>query len=457
MGSEEKNTIETQIRSACPQEAIGYRLVVLTTTPTVYPIRALHGRDYYIVNPDLVEFPTGTPVGLHQLQFVDAGGSTIPLSRQIKVRIAAEEQTEQASDEDEPEGQEPAPSGDTGAASFQSKAQELVLQRRRLRNARMARKTSEIGEYHAHWSGLFEDTVRRLERLDELSKLHHEAQLAITQRMTTELTKIPGPPPPPPPPQDWVGLIKTGIEGVQSVVTTAINARGSAKSLESGPMTSELSDKLAEKLAEKLTERLVDKLASRLSGRGAIEAVSTTADAMTAAGVSAAPAPPAPAPIQSAAVVPLVAQASAAAAAPAPIQSAAVAPPVGPASAAAAAPAPVSAAAPMASPGVSGAAASNAKAEAPPASNNDKDPPAPPAAPSVRADAPAPVAKPTENVYARSWLAMRRVIAKLTDLDIIDMVANPALLVSFIGLLAALAPESIQSALPQPIPQEAHR
>ena len=117
MGSEEKNTIETQIRSACPQEAIGYRLVVLTTTPTVYPIRALHGRDYYIVNPELVEFPTGTPVGLHQLQFVDAGGSTIPLSRQIKVRIAAEEQTEQASDEDEPEGQEPELSSAPGATS----------------------------------------------------------------------------------------------------------------------------------------------------------------------------------------------------------------------------------------------------------------------------------------------------------------------------------------------------
>jgi hypothetical protein len=75
----------------------------------------------------------------------------------------------------------------------------------------------------------------------------------------------------------------------------------------------------------------------------------------------------------------------------------------------------------------------------------------------VRADAPAPVAKSTENVYARSWLAMRRVIAKLTDLDIVNMVANPAVLVSFIGLLAALAPESIQSTLPQPIPQEAHR
>ena len=448
MGSEEKNTIETQIRSACPQEAIGYRLVVLTTTPTVYPIRALHGRDYYIVNPELVEFPTGTPVGLHQLQFVDAGGSTIPLSRQIKVRIAAEEQTEQASDEDEPEGQEPAPSGDTGAASFQSKAQELVLQRRRLRNARMARKTSEIGEYHAHWSGLFEDTVRRLERLDELSKLHHEAQLAITQRMTTELTKIPGPPPPP---QDWVGLIKTGIDGVQSVVTTAINARGSAKSQESGPLSSELSEKLAEKLAEKLTERLVDKLASRLSGRGAIEAVSTTADAVTPS-VSAAPPIAAPAPIQSAAAAGPAASPTvpAAAAAGGASISAIAAGLAATADAADAAVARVATTSP-------GAAASTSKAAAPPASNNDKDPPAPPAAPSVRADAPAPVAKPTENVYARSWLAMRRVIAKLTDLDIINMVANPALLVSFIGLLAALAPESIQSALPQPIPQEAHR
>lgn len=448
MGSEEKNTIETQIRSACPQEAIGYRLVVLTTTPTVYPIRALHGRDYYIVNPELVEFPTGTPVGLHQLQFVDAGGSTIPLSRQIKIRIAAEEQTEQASDEDDAESPEPELSSAPGATSFQSKAQELVLQRRRLRNARLARRTTEIGEYHAHWSGMFEDSVQRIARLDELSKQHHEAQLAITQRMVTELARLPASPPPP---QDWVGLIKTGIEGAQSVITTAINARGSAKGLDSVALTGELTDKLADKLCDKLTDKLIERLAERLSSRGAIEAASRTADAVTPS-VSAAPPIAAPAPIQSAAAAGPAASPTvpAAAAAGGASISAIAAGLAATADAADAAVARVATTSP-------GAAASTSNAAAPPASNNDKDPPAPPPAPSVRADAPAPVAKPTENVYARSWLAMRRVIAKLTDLDIVNMVANPAVLVSFIGLLAALAPESIQSTLPQPIPQEAHR
>jgi hypothetical protein len=44
------------------------------------------------------------------------------------------------------------------------------------------------------------------------------------------------------------------------------------------------------------------------------------------------------------------------------------------------------------------------------------------------------------KAYRDAWKAMRRCIAAITDGDIISMVVNPALMVTYISIIASLAP-----------------
>ena len=48
---------------------------------------------------------------------------------------------------------------------------------------------------------------------------------------------------------------------------------------------------------------------------------------------------------------------------------------------------------------------------------------------------------PTHAAYRAAWLGMKRLIASLTDMDIIHMVVNPAMMVAVISTVAALAPQ----------------
>ena len=240
--STEESALEKQIRAAYPAGAVGYRLVGTSAGVGRYPRVAEHGRDYFISTPELVEFPLAAPKGSYQLQFIDNTGITIPLRRQILVSVADTEQDSASDDEGRDAAAAAAEQGDAASsAHYQAKAQEIELRRRNLGLARVARKTSEISEYHAHWSSMFDDTISRFQKLDEYSVKYHEVQLKMTTRLHDELAKVP---PPPPPPQDWAGLLKAGIEGIKDIATTALTASQRARPLESSAMVDDFIGKL---------------------------------------------------------------------------------------------------------------------------------------------------------------------------------------------------------------------
>ena len=247
----EKSSFESSVRSSTPDDAVGYRVLIF---PNTYP-HASRGRDYYAITANMIEYPSGLPAGKHQIEYIDKGGKAIAMRAAVWVRLpgaagdesdggdtrkrqrAADVDEDSDDDEDAAEDAPPGKGAVRSGPTFQAKVQELQLQGRRLRIARMARRTQEIGEYHAQFSGLMDDTVSRFQQLDAMARENLAMHAENTRRLVSDIAKVP---PPPPPPQDWVGLIKTGIEGIKDVVVTALGARGPAPQSDAAKMAAEL-------------------------------------------------------------------------------------------------------------------------------------------------------------------------------------------------------------------------
>ena len=399
MDSSTDERLEAELRAHCPSGAVGYKLIHFGPAGVeVNPRIELLGRDYYALNADICEFPTAARAGQHQVQFVDSGGIAIPMRKQVLINLGTTEPPESVEDEQIAEFY-------PRSSDFQRDVQSVILKKKQIAVAREARYTSEIAEYHAHYSSMFDDTARRFARLDELSRVQFEAQLAMTQRLAAELAKVT----PPPPPQDWAGLLKTGVEGVQTVITTAINARATSKA------------DLA--LAERL-ERLCDKV-ERLSNQVTV-----------LSGAQGTSAPPALAGQYSASADPAVppAQPPPAPSPPAPSPPPTAPPPTPP-------PPPPPPAPPPTPPAPTPPPAPPARPVSP--QQQVQQQPVGPATPQKPVLAAGPREAPDANAYKRAWTAMRRVVSMISDVDVIHMVANPALLVSFISLLAAMSPDSM--------------
>ena len=405
----------THIRANCPAGAVGFRLWDISGTPTRYPKATAHGRGYYAISPEVVEFPVGFPSGSYQLQFIDGTGQSIPQRRQILVSVGESVGNDAAGDEEGRRTARVQRSDDVTSADYQRKAQELELRRQRLAIAKVATKTGEISEYHSHWSSMFDDTLDRFRKFDEYSAHYHEAQLQRTMQLHDDLARLP---PPPPPQQDWAGLLKAGIEGIRDLAVTVLTAREQAQPVERVKVT----DDVAQAVLARLHEAVVSSL---------------TATAPVAAPLAVLiPAAAAPIPVVAAASIPIVAVApipvvatastSVAAVSPVPVVSASPIP------IAAAAPIPIAAAAPI--PVAAATPIPDVPALRADSLLNDND----------RASsqiAASPPQAPTHAAYRAAWLGMKRLIASLTDMDIIHMVVNPAMMVAVISTVAALAPQ----------------
>ena len=229
-----------QIRKVCPAGAIGFRLTDTRTSPsTTYPIKATP-RDYYLITDEVVEFPSAAPPGSYRVQFIESNGKTMIQGKAIRVLVVDESDGEQPDSKAE-EGTEDSSANEDAAdigysdedderisakdeRKYQNNVRELLLRKSKIQIAKLARHTQEIAEVHSHLGAMFDDSVNRLLRIDEVSQLHHDAQLKITTALSKKLTDIPHPPPPP---QDWAGLLRTGIEGIKDVITAALySSRG---------------------------------------------------------------------------------------------------------------------------------------------------------------------------------------------------------------------------------------
>ena len=418
---------------------MGFRLWDISGTPTLYPKATAHGREYYAISSEVVEFPVGFPSGSYQLQFIDGKGQSIPQRRQILVSVGESVGNDAAGDEEGRRTARVQRSDDATSEHYQRKAQELELRRQRLAIAKVATKTGEISEYHSHWSNMFDDTLERFRKFDEYSAHYHEAQLQRTMQLHDDLARLP---PPPPPQQDWAGLMKAGIEGIRDLAVSVLTAREQAQPVERVKVT----DDVAQAVLARLHEAAISSVTATAPVPAPL-AVLIPAAAAPIPVVAAAPIPvvaAAPIPVVAAAPIPVVA------AAPIPIVAVAPIPVVATASTPVAAvlPVPVVSASPIpiaaAAPIPVAAAAPIPVAAATPI----------PDVPTLRADAPlndndrassqiaaSPPQAPTHAAYRAAWLGMKRLIASLTDMDIIHMVVNPAMMVAVISTVAALAPQ----------------
>jgi len=395
----------------------------------------------------VVEFPVGFPSGSYQLQFIDGKGQSIPQRRQILVSVGESVGNDAAGDEEGRRTARVQRSDDATSEHYQRKAQELELRRQRLAIAKVATKTGEISEYHSHWSNMFDDTLERFRKFDEYSAHYHEAQLQRTMQLHDDLARLP---PPPPPQQDWAGLMKAGIEGIRDLAVSVLTAREQAQPVERVKVT----DDVAQAVLARLHEAAISSVTATAPVPAPL-AVLIPAAAAPIPVVAAAPIPvvaAAPIPVVAAAPIPVVAAAPIPVVAAAPIPIVAVAPipvvatastpvaAVSPVPVVSASPIPIAAAAPI----PVAAAAPIPVAAATPI----------PDVPTLRADAPlndndrassqiaaSPPQAPTHAAYRAAWLGMKRLIASLTDMDIIHMVVNPAMMVAVISTVAALAPQ----------------
>ena len=337
-----------------------------------------------------------------------------------KRQRAADVDEDSDDDEDAAEDAPPGKGAVRSGPTFQAKVQELQLQGRRLRIARMARRTQEIGEYHAQFSGLMDDTVSRFQQLDAMARENLAMHAENTRRLVSDIAKVP---PPPPPPQDWVGLIKTGIEGIKDVVVTALGARGPAPQSDAAKMAAELA------------------AIRKLLTSGAATAPTAQAGAAAAASSLSSVAPVA---------------ATAPAAAPVPAVGAATLPadaPTGKPAPAAAATTAAAASTDSAPTNTGSAPATKEQATARGHHSDDSgsgdsgsddigpdDSGSPPAVPEEAPEASHQQTEVNTKAYRDAWKAMRRCISSITDGDIISMVVNPALMVTYISIVASLAP-----------------
>ena len=421
----------THIRANCPAGAVGFRLWDISGTPTRYPKATAHGRGYYAISPEVVEFPVGFPSGSYQLQFIDGTGQSIPQRRQILVSVGESVGNDAAGDEEGRRTARVQRSDDATSEHYQRKAQELALRRQRLAIAKVATKTGEISEYHSHWSSMFDDTLDRFRKFDEYSAHYHEAQLQRTMQLHDDLARLP---PPPPPQQDWAGLLKAGIEGIRDLAVTVLTAREQAQPVERVKVTDDVAQAVLARLHEAVVSSVTATAPVAAPLAVLIPAAAAPIPVVTAAPIPVVATAPIPVvalasiPIVAVAPIPVVATASTPVAAvlPVPVVSASPIPiaAVAPIPVAAAAPIPIATATPI--PDVPALRADF------PLNDNDR------ASSQIAASPPQ---APTHAAYRAAWLGMKRLIASLTDMDIIHMVVNPAMMVAVISTVAALAPQ----------------
>ena len=349
--------VQKQIRALCPASAVGYRIRVPTPTVEIFPIQDVHGRDMFLITDEYVEYPVNVPDGAHQVTFLDSTSSAIPAManplifiRSVKPCAKADKRITDHVDELPKLDVEDSPE----LKDFQRKTRELALQRQKMRLARDARYIGEIAEYQAQASTMHEEMAGRILRIDSITMEHVKAQVEISAFLAKTLTEQPHPPAPRTPPTDWGALLKTGIEGIQSVITTTISAK---HAVDRSAIVKEVSQEILENVKRSVTAGGASALVSR-----AIEE-------------------PVERPVAKRTEKP-----------------------------------------------VEISSAESDKYSSPVAT-------AAPTAPTKPAKK-----EEYEDPYARAWRAMKRVIVGLTDMDIVSMVVQPAVLVAVIAAIGSLAP-----------------
>ena len=357
----EVDPVQKQIRALCPASAVGYRIRAHAPTMMTFPIRADHGRDMFLITDEYIEYPVGVPDGTHQVTFLDVASKAIPAMANPLISIKSAKPSNEKTDKAEQkitDSVDEIPDFDAEDSpelkDFQRKTQELFLQRQKMKLARDARYTGEIAEYQAQASTMHEEMLGRILRIDTITKEHVKAQVEISAFLAKTLTEQPKPAAPLPPPTDWGALLKTGFEGIKSIMTTAINAKNGV-------------DRSA--IVKEVSREILENVKGSLSAGGASDLASRNIEKPAE------------------------------------------------------------------------------KVAEKPSDKNDKNPPPPPVANATPA-APAKPEKKKESgdSYSRAWRAMKRVIIGLTDLDIVSMVVQPAVLVAVIAAIGSLAP---QPPLPQ--------
>lgn len=375
MAVEDSESVESQIRRICPNGAIGYRVQVYEPTPETYPIKSRHGRDMYSIDPEAIEYPVGTPPGDHQVIFLDNSSKAIKVYKNPVITVEAlkkkqaaatpnkkESKAAESEDTDEADDFENDIKTASGGADsdqssdFAKRIQDLHIQRKRIRIAKETRHTAEMAEMIAHATACQDETLRKFGQIDATQANHTMAQMAISKALADAYVKIAQPPPPPAPPIDWNGLLKTGLEGVNTIITTyggkrhehdrALFVKEVAEAVKGSLSTSSSIDTIGEG-ADKPTERVTQATTKKTTERATEK----------------------------------------------------------------------------------------------PADKNDKNDPDPPP---VTEQSPAPRVekkKGSGNSFLIAWRSMCRVMCGLTDLDIVNMVAQPALLVAVLAGVGSMAPQ----------------
>ncbi len=367
----EVDPVQKQIRALCPASAIGYRIRVPLPTVVIFPVKAEHGRDLFLITDEYIEYPLRVPDGAHQVTFLDSTSKAIPAMVNpiifIKSAKPGDDHNKKA-DRKIANSVEEIPDFDAEDSpdlkDFQRRTQELSLLRQKMKLAREARYTGELAEYQAQASTMHEEMLGRILRIDTVTKEHLKAQVEISAFLAKTLTEQPKQAAPPQPPTDWGALLKTGFEGIQSIITSAINAKHAV-------------DRSA--IVNEVSREILENVKGSLTAGGASDLASKTVEK----------------PVEKVAEKP-------------------VEKPV-------------------------------AKVVEKPSDKNDKS-----SQPVANATTAAPANPPkkweSDDSYSRAWRAMKRVIIGLTDMDIVSMVVQPAVLVAVIAAIGSLAP-------PPPLPQ----
>ena len=370
----EVDPVQRQIRALCPASAVGYRIRVLSPTRMTFPIQDEHGRDLFVITDELIEYPVNVPSGAHQVTFLDSMSKAIPARVNPLIFIKSMKPSDKT-DRKIANSVDEVPDIDAGdlpeLKDFQQRTQELYLQRQKMRLARDARYTGEIAEYQARASTMHEEVLGRVLRIDTITKEHVTAQVEISAALAKTLTEQPTPPAPAVPPTDWGALLKTGLGGIQSIITTTISAKHAA---DRSAIVKEVSREILEHIKGTVTAGAAAETASRVIEK----------------------------PVEKHTEKPIEK----------PVEK------------------------PVGQPVGQRAGMRSEKA--------DKD------SPPVATAAPAASIKPRkkeepDDPYWRAWRAMKRVIVGLTDMDIVSMVVQPAVLVAVIAAIGSLAP-------PPPLP-----
>ena len=240
MAEDEVGTIEEQIRKICPSGAIGYRIQVYEPTPEIYPLKR-SGSDMYAIDPEGIEYPVGVPPGDHQVIFLDKNSRAIKAYKNPVINIE-KPRTKRPSATAAPKGEDPkdakeaedAASADLDAeinaaaagfnfdfsGDYQKQVQDHDMYRKRIRLAKEARYTGEVAELTANVTASHDEILRKIIQINKTQHFHEMAQISLVEGLAKAYSKVPKPEAPPAPPLDWGSLIKTTLDGVLGIVQT---------------------------------------------------------------------------------------------------------------------------------------------------------------------------------------------------------------------------------------------